>query len=212
MLGSALTGPLRWSAVSKVVNIAVASVGGQGGLTLSRILAVAAVLDGHSVRTGETLGMSQRFGSVISYVRIGRKVLSPTFSVGEADFLLGLELVESVRALPLLRSSGIAIVADTLKIPISASLEKRVLRVDELSKELMKVSKTVIVPASKMARDVGNPRAANMVILGVFQGISGLLTETSVRRAISEVVPSKWLETSLRAFSEGLRYSPSGQQ
>lgn len=195
--------------MSNVVNIAIASVGGQGGLTLSRALAIAAVLDGYSVRTGETLGMSQRFGSVLSYVRIGRRVLSPTFSTGEADFLLGLELIESIRALPLLKDNGFAIVADTLKIPISASLERMSLRVNELSEELTRSSRTFIVPASKIARNVGNPRAANMVILGVFQGISGLLTETSLRKAISEVVPSKWLETSLKAFDEGLKYGVS---
>ncbi|MEM4775425.1 MAG: 2-oxoacid:acceptor oxidoreductase family protein, partial [Sulfolobales archaeon] len=79
----------------KTVNIAIASVGGQGGLTLSRVLAVAAVLDGLSVRTGETLGMAQRYGSVVSYVRIGTRVLSPTFSDGEGDYLLGLELLET---------------------------------------------------------------------------------------------------------------------
>ncbi len=195
--------------MSRIVNIAIASVGGQGGLTLSRALAIAAVLDGYSVRTGETLGMSQRFGSVLSYVRIGKRVFSPTFSTGEADFLLGLELVESVRALPLLRDGGVAVVADTLKIPISASLEKMSPRVDELIRELTRRSRAVIVPASKIARDAGNPRAANMVVLGVFQGISGLLTETSLRKAISEVVPGKWLETSMKAFDEGLKYGVS---
>jgi len=64
---------------NKIINILIASVGGQGGLTLSRTIAIAAVMKGYSVRTGESLGMAQRFGSVVSYVRIGKEVKAPIF-------------------------------------------------------------------------------------------------------------------------------------
>mgnify|MGYP001773234268 CR=1 FL=1 len=74
-------------------NILIASVGGQGGLTLGRILAVASILQGLSVKTSETLGMAQRYGSVVGYVRIGEKIYSPLFGPGEADYLLGLSLI-----------------------------------------------------------------------------------------------------------------------
>jgi len=106
-----------------VVNILIASVGGQGGLTLSRIIAEASVIQGLSVRTGETLGMAQRFGSVLSFVRVGERVLSPIFGRGEADYLLGLELVETLRAIEYLRDSGLAIAANEYKPPVSSSLK-----------------------------------------------------------------------------------------
>jgi Pyruvate/2-oxoacid:ferredoxin oxidoreductase gamma subunit len=110
--GFALTRPLLrgcsfvWR---KVVNILIASVGGQGGLTLARVLAEAAVMSGWSVRTGETLGMAQRYGSVVSYVRLGLgvEVRSPTFTPGEADYLLGLELFESLRNIHYLSENGV---------------------------------------------------------------------------------------------------------
>ncbi|MCX8185202.1 MAG: indolepyruvate oxidoreductase subunit beta [Sulfolobales archaeon] len=192
--------------MGRVLNIAIASVGGQGGLTLSRVLAIAAVLDGYSVRTGETLGMSQRFGSVVSYVRIGDRVFSPTFSDGEADYILGLEIIETVRALRLLKSGGVVIVSDVVKPPISASLSREVYSRSKLLEAIGGSVSTVVVPAQKLAAEVGNPRAANMVVLGVFHRLQSVLSSSSIKKAISEVVPSKWLESSLAAFELGVNY------
>lgn len=188
------------------MNIAIASVGGQGGLTLSRVLAVAAVLDGFSVKTGETLGMAQRYGSVVSYVRIGEKVFSPTFSENEGDYLLGLEILETVRALRLLKPGGLVVVSDTLRPPVSASLNREVYDKNKLLEYTRSYAETIVIPAQKLATEAGNPRAANMVILGAFHRVQNILTEASVRRAISEVVPPRWIESSLRAFEYGLSF------
>lgn len=193
--------------MDRVVNIAIASVGGQGGLTLSRVLAASAIADGYSVRTGETLGMAQRFGSVVSYVRIGKKVLSPTFSPGEADYLIGLELLETIRALALLRVGGTVIASDIVKPPVFASLSRTSFSRDELVEAIGSYAKTLVVPASSIAVKVGNPRAVNMVLLGVFQGITKLITYNSVRRAIQEVVSPRWAESSLKAYEEGLKFA-----
>jgi len=188
----------------RTVNVAIVSVGGQGGLTLSRVLAVAAVLDGLSVRTGETLGMAQRYGSVVSYVRIGRSVLSPTFSDGEGDYLLGLELLETARALRLLKLGGLVIVSDTIRPPISASLNREVYDKNKLLDYIRSYAETLVVPAQELATKAGNPRAANMVVLGVFHKSQNFITDASIRKAIAEVVPPKWLESSLKAFEFGL--------
>jgi indolepyruvate ferredoxin oxidoreductase beta subunit len=195
----------------RVVNVAIASVGGQGGLTLSRVLAVAAVYDGFSVRTGETLGMAQRFGSVVSYVRFGDSVLSPTFSEGEADYLIGLELVEALRALRLLKPGGVALVASVVKPPLSASLRREELPAEALLEEISRYARTVRVPAVELALRAGNPRAVNMVMLGVFAATSGTLSDSSIRRAIAEVVPARWVESSVRAYELGRGFvlSPS---
>lgn len=189
--------------MGRTVNIAIASVGGQGGLTLSRVLAVAAVLDGFSVRTGETLGMAQRYGSVVSYVRIGDRVLSPTFAEGEGDYLLGLELLEAARALKLLRAGGVAIVSDTLRPPISASLSREVYDKGKLLEYVGSHAETLVVPAQKLAAEAGNPRAANMVVLGAFHRVQKVLSDAAIRRAVSLVVPPRWLESSIRAFELG---------
>ncbi len=188
------------------MNIAIASVGGQGGLTLSRVLAVAAVLDGYSVRTGETLGMAQRFGSVVSYVRVGRRVLSPVFAEGEADFLLGLEVIEAARALGLLKPGGLAVISDVLRPPVSASLRREPYDKAKLLKHIGSRARLLVVPARELAARAGNPRAANMVVLGAFSRQQRVLTEGSLRRAISEVIDPRWLESSLRALELGMEY------
>lgn len=187
----------------KVLNVAIASVGGQGGLTLSRVLAVAAVYDGLSVRTGETLGMAQRFGSVVSYVRFGDSPLSPTFSEGEADYLIGLELTEALRALKLLKPGGLALVANIVKPPVTAGLRKEELAAETLLREISKYARTIQVPAAEIAQRAGNPRAINMVMLGAFALVSSKPSESSIRSAIAEVVPQRWVESSIKAYELG---------
>jgi len=196
--------------IKEVFNILIASVGGQGGLTLSRAIAIAAVNEGLSVRTGETLGMSQRFGSVTSFVRIGPQnvVMSPTFSDGMAHVMIGLELTESVRNLHYLGEAGRILVADTVKPPITASIGTAIMpSKDELVSALTSVDpKAVMVPARKIAYEVGNPRAANMVMLGVFNKIFGVLDDDAVINAILTLLPGRRGETSVRAYKAGIKW------
>ena len=188
--------------IQGVTNILIASVGGQGGLTLSRVLAIAAILDGYSVRTGESLGMAQRFGSVVSYVRVGRTVYAPTFSEGEADYVIGMELIETLRNIRYLREGGTLIVNDEIKPPISSSLGlAKAVSKDEAIKALSNIpGNVVIVPAKRLAGAAGNVRASNMVLLGVLNSLSKLLTDTSIERAIKSLLPGRKGETSLKAY------------
>lgn len=189
----------------KNLNILIASVGGQGGLTLSRVIAAAAVAEGLSVRTGETLGMAQRFGSVMSFVRLGEKVTSPLFGPGEADVFIGMELVESLRRIHYLRDGGVAVVALTLKPPVSSSLGIAPRpRKEELVEELRKAVPSVrFVDAVEEAKKVGNYRAANMVLLGYVNGLVGMLRDESVEAGISAILRPKAVETSIRAYYRG---------
>ncbi len=193
------------------LNILIASVGGQGGLTLSRVIATAAVNDGLSVRTGETLGMSQRFGSVISFVRVGgeESVRSPTFGLGEADVLIGLELTESVRALKYLRRGGKAFVTKVIKPPITASIgSHRMPGREELLNVLRReVPELVVVPAKEIAVKSGNVRAVNMVMLGVANYVLKFLSSDSVRRAILTILPGRRGETSVKAYEAGIKWA-----
>ena len=195
----------------RIINILIASVGGQGGLTLSRVIAVAAVTEGYSVRTGETLGMAQRFGSVVSYIRVGKEVKAPIFGVGDADYLIGLELTETARNLQYLKEGGLAIVSDELKPPLSASLG---LAKAKSKEELMNIIKTsigdvIFVPAKDLAVKAGNVRATNMVLLGVFNEVSGIFDNNSIRAAITAILPGRRGETSVKAFELGREWFKS---
>jgi len=192
----------------KVMNILIASVGGQGGLTLSRVIAIAAVMEGYSVRTGETLGMAQRFGSVVSYVRVGKEVNSPTFGYGEADYILGLELTEVLRNIPYLSSDGKVVTANTVKLPVSSSLgiAKRMYEDDILKELTNQVKNLIIVPARELAIKAGNVRAMNMVILGVFNALAKMFSDESIIKAILTLLPGKKGETSINAYRLGYDY------
>ncbi len=193
----------------KVVNVLIASVGGQGGLTLSRTLAIASVLSNYSVRTGETLGMAQRFGSVLSFVRVGvnGEVYSPLFGLGEADYLICLELIECVRALKYLKLEGsYAIVSEEIKPPTSASLskERKITKEELISAVKSYVSDNItVVPAKDIALKSGSVKASNMVLLGVFNHISNLFKDSVVEEALKHLFKGKTLETSLKAYYEG---------
>uniref|UniRef100_A0A7J3XY03 Indolepyruvate oxidoreductase n=1 Tax=Thermogladius calderae TaxID=1200300 RepID=A0A7J3XY03_9CREN len=192
--------------MSGVVNILIASVGGQGGLTLSRIIAEASVIQGLSVRTGETLGMAQRFGSVLSFVRVGERVLSPIFGRGEADYLLGLELVETLRAVGYLRNSGLAIAADEYKPPVSSSLRPApAWSKDSVARALREVlgDRLHFIPARRLAVKAGSHRAINAVLLGVLNASAQLFTHRVVEEAISRVLHGKAVEISVKAYYEG---------
>lgn len=195
----------------KVTNILIASVGGQGGLTLSRAIAIAAVMKGYSVKTGESLGMAQRFGSVVSYVRIGEGVRAPIFGVGDADYLIGLELTETVRNMQYLRQGGLAVVSDELKPPLSASLGlARSLSREELIGALKNNLKNlVLVPAKELAIKADNPRAANMVLLGVFNELTKLIDDASIKAAIMMLLPGRRGESSVQAFELGKEWVKS---
>jgi len=193
--------------MKKVVNILIASVGGQGGLTLSRVIARASVLDGFSVKTAETLGMSQRYGSVVSYVRVGSSVKSPLFEPGEADYILGLELTETLRRLHYISEGGVVIVADEYRPSYTQSTKYSSLKTSDLVNEIRSLwLNTIVIPARKLAGEAGNTRALNMVILGAFNAISNLLNRKSIERAINEVLPSHAVLTSIRAFELGYMY------
>jgi indolepyruvate ferredoxin oxidoreductase beta subunit len=195
--------------VSKVVNILIASVGGQGGLTLSRVIALAAVADGKSVRTGETLGMAQRFGSVVSYVRVGDEVHAPMFGYGEAHTILGLELIEVSRNLHYLSKGATLFTADELKPPISSSLgiaenPKKADLLKEICDKVKEVNgKVYVISAKELAAKLGNPRAMNMIILGAFNREFKLLSDSAIEKAITQLLPEKKGETSIKAYYMG---------
>lgn len=191
--------------MTKVTNILIASVGGQGGHTLSRVIAYAATGEGLHVRVGESLGMSQRFGSVKSFVRIGDEVRSPTFNIGEADYIICLELIECLRDIHYLKYGGKTLIAPIIKPPFMS--RDQYLRISEealLSKIKQVVEgDTLVINVNHILKEVGNPKVLNMAMLGAFMAVSQLLSLKSVSEAIMQLIPENAVSDSLLALRMG---------
>ncbi len=159
----------------KEFNIVIASVGGQGGLTLSRVIGHAALLKGLSVRIGETLGMSQIVGVVQSYVRFGENVKSPLIPHGGANAILGLEPIETLRAALVYANKNTLIILNTEPIHTITTLvgKEKYPSLNDVISELRKYSdKLYMFNATSKARSKGLPVATNIVVLAAFAASS----------------------------------------
>lgn len=186
----------------KITNILLVGVGGQGILLAAEILSEAVLLAGFDVKKSEIHGMSQRGGSVVSHVRYGAEVFSPTVSEGEGDILFGFELMETYRSLPLLRPGG-AVVANDLRIAPPSVLMGQEAYPEGLTTQIKeRFPDFLLLDGQKLASEAGNPRAANTVLLGA---VSRRLDigEQFWLQAIERMVPKKALEVNKTAFLLG---------
>ncbi len=189
----------------QATNILLVGVGGQGILLASEILSETFMLAGYDVKKSEIHGMSQRGGSVVSHVRFGEKVFSPIVPEGEGDILFGFELMETLRALPLLRKGG-KVVANDLKIPPSSVLmgkEAYPERVDERIRE--RFPDFLLVNGQELAVRAGNARTANTVLLGAVSRRIDVAEEYWLQ-ALERMVPAKALEVNRKAFMLGREF------
>jgi len=188
--------------MSKVTNILLAGVGGQGTLLASEVLSEVLMLAGFDVKKAEVHGMAQRGGSVVSHVRFGQKVYSPIIPEGQADILFGFELLETYRYLPLLRQ-GAAVVAGDLKIlPPGVALGRMQYPEDIPGKIRAAFADTKIVDVMGLAQAAGNERTLNTVLLGALSMRLDIAEEFWIR-AIESLVPERFLEQNLKAFELG---------
>jgi len=189
----------------KDVNVLMVGVGGQGVILGSDAMSEIGMNNGYDVKKTDSIGMAQRGGSVASHVRWGKHVFSPMVKRGEGDFLVGFEQLEAARWAPYLRQGGVAIVADVTVMPISIIGGKTPYPSwKEIENILCQYTDQIyLIPAPKIAQEVGNPRAINMVILGFLSAFLELAPEAwteNIRRRL----PPKFLESSLKAFSRGV--------
>lgn len=187
---------------SKVMNILIVGVGGQGTVLTSRILAQVAVQMGYDVKVSEVHGMAQRGGSVVTQVRYGEKVYSPIIAKGDADILLAFEKLEAARWLDYLKPGGMVIINDERVDPLPVMSGKVQYPVDIDQRIVQIIERTIIVEASNIALACGHVRAANVVLVGVLAEAIGL-PEDEVNQAIRQLAPAKALDINLRAFKEG---------
>lgn len=180
-------------------NIMIVGVGGQGSLLASRILGAAAMASGYDVKVSEVHGMSQRGGSVVTYVRYGEGVASPVICEGEADVILSFEMLEAARWLPYLRTGG-TIVTGTQKInpmPVITGAAKYPEEIDEKIRALG--VKLVAEDAAAISAEVGSEKAANVALIGLAAHVLGFDADV-LRKAVEDCVPAKAREINLRAF------------
>ena len=181
-------------------NIMIVGVGGQGSLLASRILGAAATAGGYEVKISEVHGMSQRGGSVVTYVRYGEEVSSPVICQGEADVILSFELLEAARWLPFLRPGGTLITATQEINPMPVIIGAAEYPAD-LAKKIDELGINIIAEdAAAIAQAAGNGRAANVALIGLGAHVLGFDTAV-LRGAVEECVPAKAKEINLRAFA-----------
>lgn len=185
-------------------DLLIAGVGGQGTILASTLLGQAAIRSGIFVRTGETIGMSQRGGSVVSHVRLESKEKGSYIPRGEVDLLIGFELAETVRNLPFLKPSGVCLVNTQVIKPVSVSLGIQSYDKEGMINVLRERKQSFFVDGYGLAQKVGSIKTVNVVLLGVCSG-AGLLPiqKEILLNTIEEKVPKKFVELNVRAFLLG---------
>jgi len=183
-------------------SIVLVGVGGQGILLASEILAQAAMIQGYQVKTNEVHGMAQRGGSVMAQIRYGEEVKSPLVSKKSAHILGALEKVEALRYWEFLRPDGLAAVSSQAIVPVTVS--SGLARYPENAEELLARAfpRLVYIDAPELAKELGDSRAANIILLGAISRGLDLRLE-SWEKAIGLCVREKFRDLNLRAFSLG---------
>jgi indolepyruvate ferredoxin oxidoreductase beta subunit len=188
--------------MSEVTNVMIVGVGGQGTLLASRLLGNALLAENYDVKVSEVHGMSQRGGSVVTYVRFGKKVYSPVIDKGQADFILAFERLEAARWLPYLKEGGTLIVNDQRISPMPVITGAMAYPDEILEKMKAKGIKLIALDALSLAQKAGNSKAVNMVLMGVMSkrmDFSDELWQTTLQHT----VPAKTLEINQKAFALG---------
>ena len=183
-------------------NIMIVGVGGQGSLLASKLLGHLLLSQGYDVKVSEVHGMSQRGGSVVTYVRYGDKVYSPVIDKGEADYIVSFEILEAARWLPFLKKDG-QIVTNTQQIdPMPVITGAAEYPEDLVSKLKATGAKVDALDCLSLAEQAGSAKAVNIVLLGRLSHYFNLPDEAWMK-ALEANVPPKFLEMNKKAFELG---------
>ena len=190
---------------SKITNILVSGIGGQGVMTAAELLAEAAINQGFDVKKTEVAGMAQRGGVVTSHIRFGEKVLSPSIAEGQADILLSFEVAEALRWAHWVKEGGVILVNNSRMEPPVVNLGLFDYPDDPIA-QLKSSSKTVrYLDATEIARELGNLKLVNTIMLGAVADFLPFPAEV-VRSNIIErfrVKKPKLVELNEIAFDRG---------
>ena len=195
-----------------MINFLLAGVGGQGTILASDVLVNVGLAAGYQAKQADVHGMSQRGGSVTSFVRWGKVVYSPLVGAGEVDVLLAFEKAEALRSLGQLRPAALALVNLAAIEPVTVTSGGQPYPDDATlhSKIALVTDKAVFIDGEGIASGLGNIRAANVVLLGALsalmqrEGLAG--TELSAQmwlEVITARVPAKYVDLNRKAFEAG---------
>ena len=189
-----------YAAHSDVKSILIVGVGGQGTLLASKLLGNVVQQNGYDVKVSEVHGMSQRGGSVVTYVKYGKEVYSPMIDQGEADIILAFELLEAARYLPFLKKEG-KIIVNTQQIDPMPVITGAATYPEDLLEKIRAAGAAVeALDAFSIAQRAGNVRSVNVALIGALAKNS-VFPKEQWETAIRQTVPERFLEQNLRAFS-----------
>jgi len=186
----------------KTTSIMIVGVGGQGSLLASKLLGRILMNEGHDVKVSEVHGMSQRGGSVVTYVRFGDSVASPVVDKGEADYIISFELLEAARWISYLKPEG-RVITNTQQIDPMPVITGAAQYPEKLVEKMKQTGARVdAFDALSLAEKAGSPKAVNIVLMGRLSKYFGF-SEKAWQGAIEQSVPAKFLELNRRAFALG---------
>jgi indolepyruvate ferredoxin oxidoreductase beta subunit len=185
----------------EVKNILLVGVGGQGTILASKILSKGLVEAGYDVKMSEVHGMSQRGGNVSTQIRYGEKVYSPIIGKGQADLIVAFEKMEALRWIDYLKSDGKMVINDyeIPSVPILMGKEKYPEGIIDGIESLAKVT---VVKAAEIAKDLGNSKMMNVVLLGALIRALGI-SEVDWKAVIRDSVKESFQEMNIKAFELG---------
>lgn len=187
--------------MSKVTNVLLVGVGGQGTILASKILSEGLTMAGYDVKMSEIHGMSQRGGNVSTQVRYGEVVNSPIIGKGEADVIVAFEKMEALRWIEYLKKDGKMVIND-FEIPSGPILMGACEYPKGILDDLGTKADIIIFEAGHIAKELGNSRAMNIVLLGAM--IKALeVTDIDWKRVIEKNVKKEFVELNLKAFEAG---------
>ncbi len=186
----------------KTKNVMIVGVGGQGSLLASKLLGQVLLDQGFDVKVSEVHGMSQRGGSVVTYVRYGDSVASPIIDLGEADYIVSFELLEAARWLPYLRPDGQIVTSIQQIDPMPVITGAAEYPEDLVNKMKAAGAKVDAMNCLALAEKAGTAKAVNLVLMGRLSHYFDL-PEEAWQKAIEAVVPQKFLEINKKAFELG---------
>lgn len=193
----------------KTYQMVICGVGGQGILTISDIITIAAQKKGLNVLGSEVHGMAQKGGSVITNLKIGKNLNSPTITIGTSKMLVGLEQNETLRYIKYLQPGGTVITSETVLFPITWKKDKEAADTarENIKDNLGKFDANIhFIDAEGLANTAGLALTQNIVLLGALSQVEGFpITDNDLREALKIRVPTKYLEVNLKAFNLGIK-------
>jgi indolepyruvate ferredoxin oxidoreductase beta subunit len=180
-------------------------VGGQGIVVLSDIFCQAAMLDGFDVTKAEIHGMAQRGGSIVAYTRISNKIETPLIETGKADAIVGFEILETTRTLPMLKPNGTVIV-NTKHIPPNNFSKNNKPKTPQELINIIKTKTPIVheIDGTEIAKQVDNNKVVNIVLLGALSALPNMpIKQESFKKVMTNKLKEKHLQANLQSFELG---------